>query len=280
MTKAERKSTENPDRQADSLSRLLGVMARLRDPERGCPWDVEQTFETIAPHTIEEAYEVAEAIRSGDRAALKDELGDLLLQVVFHARMAEEENSFDFNDIVENLTAKLIRRHPHVFADAQAESAEDVITIWQSVKDSENRKKPGDSALDGIGRGLPALIRALKLQKRAITARWDWKNPSDVIDKLDEETAELRAAIASGDRAEIEDELGDAFFVMVNIARKLGMDSETALARACDKFEHRYRAMEKILRERHKDIPIEDLEESQMTAGWQAAKALEKNILT
>lgn len=276
MTKAERKSTENPDRQADSLSRLLGVMARLRDPERGCPWDVEQTFETIAPHTIEEAYEVAEAIRSGDRAALKDELGDLLLQVVFHARMAEEENSFDFNDIVENLTAKLIRRHPHVFADAQAESAEDVITIWQSVKDSENRKKLGDSALDGIGRGLPALIRALKLQKRAITARWDWKNPSDVIDKLDEETAELRAAIASGNRAEIEDELGDAFFVMVNIARKLGMDSETALARVCDKFERRYRAMEKILRERHKDIPIEDLEESQMTAGWQAAKALEK----
>lgn len=264
------------EQQTDSLSRLLDVMARLRDPERGCPWDVEQTFETIAPHTIEEAYEVVEAIRSGDRAALKDELGDLLLQVVFHARMAEEENSFTFNDIVENLTAKLIRRHPHVFADARAESADDVVTIWQSVKDSEKRKKPTDSALDGIGGGLPALIRALKLQKRAITARWDWKNPADVIDKLEEETAELRAAISSGERDAIEDELGDAFFVMVNIARKLGMDSETALARACDKFERRFRTMENILRERHKGQKIEDLEEPQMTAGWQDAKAREK----
>lgn len=261
-----------------SLSRLLDVMARLRDPNCGCPWDLKQTFETVAPYAIEEAYEVADAIRSGNRAALKDELGDLLLQVVFQAQMAKEEGSFTFNDIVAHLTEKMIRRHPHIFAEEQASDADAVLEIWQKVKDSEKDKQPADSLLDGVGRGMPALLRAFKLQKRAAAAGFEWENLSDIFDKLDEEVAELREAMAATpkDPAAIEDELGDVLFVMVNIARKLEKDSETALARACDKFARRFRAMEQILRERHKGQKIEDLEKAQMTAGWQEAKAREK----
>ncbi len=261
-----------------TLSRLLDVMARLRDPDCGCPWDLKQTLETVAPYAIEEAYEVADAIRSGNRAALKDELGDLLLQVVFQAQMAKEEKSFTFNDIVAHLTEKMIRRHPHIFAEEKASDADAVLEIWQKVKDSEKGRKPTDSLLDGIGSGMPSLLRAFKMQKRAAAAGFDWKNLSDVFDKLDEEIAELREAMAvePKDPAAIEDELGDVFFVMVNIARKLEKDSETALARACDKFERRFRAMERLLRERHKGQKIEDLEEKQMLAGWQEAKAQEK----
>lgn len=253
------------------LERLLAIMSRLRDPVTGCPWDVRQTFQSIAPHTLEEAYEVVDALRSGDRSAIKDELGDLLLQVVFLAQIAREEKSFTFNDIVVTLADKLVRRHPHVFGSAQADTPEAVATVWQSVKDSENDKSPSSSMLDGVGHGLPALLRALKLQKRAITARWDWPDAAAVLDKLDEEVVELREALASGDKDAVEDELGDAFFVLVNVARKSGLDSEMALLRACEKFEARFRCMEADLKaEGHSQI--ETLDEETMNRAWKRVK--------
>ena len=236
------------------IDRLLGIMARLRDPQGGCPWDLEQDFSTIAPYTIEEAYEVADAIDRGDLDDLKDELGDLLLQVVFHAQMAKEAGAFDFGDVSEAICDKMTRRHPHVFADASIEDAEAQTVAWEVQKQAERAAKnpADDSALAGIARGLPEWQRAVKLQQKAAKVGFDWPDPAPVLDKLHEEIDEVRAefdAVAAdpGDAAardRLEDELGDVLFVCANLARHARVDVGNALRRANAKFERRFRAME------------------------------------
>jgi len=263
------------------VSRLIEIMALLRDPEKGCPWDVEQTFASIAPHTIEEAYEVAEAIEQGDMDALVDELGDLLLQVVFHARMAEEMGVFAFDDVARAISDKLVRRHPHVFADAAIDDASAQTAAWEAQKAAERREKHGSSpenevphsALDGVTVGLPALSRALKLQKRAARVGFDWHEAKDVLDKFDEEIAEMAHEIDSGAGPErLQDELGDLLFNCVNLARKLGLDPETALRHGNAKFERRFRRMEHLLQETHAKFP-EQSNLDEMEALWPQAKA-------
>lgn len=258
----------------DSVDRLIEIMARLRDPKRGCPWDVEQTFATIAPHTIEEAYEVADAIQHGDMAALKDELGDLLLQVVFHAQMASEAGHFDMADVADAICDKLVRRHPHVFGDAKIDDAATQTRAWEDQKAEERAAKAASgagSALDGVIAGLPALARALKLQKRAARVGFDWDEPRQVLDKFDEEIAELRAEIAAGAAPDrLEDEIGDLLFNCVNLARKLGLDPESALRRGNAKFERRFRRMEALLAERGRTPQQSTLAE--MEHLWQQAK--------
>ncbi|QDZ07530.1 nucleoside triphosphate pyrophosphohydrolase [Sphingomonas panacisoli] len=222
---------------ATGIDRLVAIMARLRDPDRGCEWDTVQTFATIAPYTIEEAYEVADAIERADMADLKDELGDLLLQVVFHARMAEEAGDFALNDVVEAICDKMERRHPHIFGDA----AEGGHYLWEQIKADERGAKGADSALDGVAIGLPALLRAEKLQKRAARTGFDWPDPNGARAKIDEELAEVEAATDDEHRAE---EIGDLLFAVVNWSRKLGVDPEVALRAANAKFERRFRHME------------------------------------
>jgi MazG family protein len=256
------------------IDALLAVMARLRDPNGGCPWDLEQDFKTIAPYTIEEAYEVADAIERDDMADLKDELGDLLLQVVYHAQMAQEAGHFTFGDVVEGVTAKMIHRHPHVFGDAQARSAGDVNALWEERKDKESKRQQADSILDDVTRALPALIRAQKLQKRAARVGFEWSEPKFVLDKLEEETAEMRQALKDGRTAEIADELGDLFFVLTNFGRMLELDCEDVLRNANLKFERRFKYIEKELKVKNKDWKDTDLDE--MEALWQEAKKLEK----
>lgn len=219
------------------IDRLTTIMARLRDPTTGCEWDSVQTFETIAPYTIEEAYEVADAIERGDMADLKDELGDLLLQVVFHSRIAEEAGQFALPDVVTAISDKMERRHPHIFGDA----AEGGHHLWEIIKAEERAAKPDQSALAGVATGLPALMRAEKLQKRAARTGFDWPDASGPRAKIDEELAEVEAATTP---AEVEEEIGDLLFAMVNWARKLGVDPEVALRAANGKFERRFRAME------------------------------------
>lgn len=261
-------------------ARLLRIMARLRDPQSGCPWDVEQTFRTIAPYTIEEAYEVAEAIEQNDLAALKDELGDLLLQVVFHARMAEEDGRFDFEAVAAAIGDKMVRRHPHVFGDVSVDSAAAQTRAWEDTKAAERaaRKADGEAhgALDGVTVGLPALTRAAKLQRRAARVGFDWPETLQVFEKIDEEIAEIKEEIENGsDPVQLEDEVGDLLFVAVNLARHLAVDPETALRRSNAKFERRFRSMERALladRTALKDLPLEVLEEA-----WQAAKARESD---
>ncbi|HEU4960037.1 MAG TPA: nucleoside triphosphate pyrophosphohydrolase [Sphingomonas sp.] len=231
----------NPEPPCRPIDRLLAVMARLRDPMRGCEWDTVQTFATIAPYTIEEAYEVADAIQRDDMAELKDELGDLLLQVVFHARMAEESGLFGFDDVATAIADKMERRHPHIFGDR----AEGGHHLWEQIKAEERaaRGKPDapTSALDGVALGLPALLRAEKLQKRAAHTGFDWPDPSGARAKIDEELAEVETAATAAER---EEEIGDLLFAVVNWARKLGIDPEAALRAANTKFERRFRAME------------------------------------
>lgn len=226
------------------MERLLGIMRQLRDPEKGCPWDVEQTFSTIAPYTIEEAYEVADAIERGDPYELRDELGDLLLQVVFHAQMADELGWFAFPDVEAAISDKMERRHPHVFGEARIESAEAQTLAWEDSKAEERKAAGMTSLMDGVAPGIPEWMRAKKLQKRAAQAGFDWSGPEPVLDKLHEECAEVREAIANGNRDEMEDELGDLLFAAVNLARQLRIDPGVALRRANRKFEHRFRAME------------------------------------
>lgn len=229
-----------------TIAELLEIMARLRDPERGCPWDIEQDFRSIAPYTIEEAYEVADAIDRGALGELREELGDLLLQVVFHARMAEEQGAFDFSDVVAAICDKMIRRHPHVFGEAKVADAAAQTEAWERMKSAE-RGAADPSALAGIPRGLPEWMRALKLQKRAARVGFDWPGPAEVLAKLDEEIAELRAEIDAGaPRDKLEDELGDVLFVACNLARKLDLDPSAALRRANGKFERRFRHMEAL----------------------------------
>ncbi len=258
----------------DEINGLLAIMARLRDPEGGCPWDIEQDFASIAPHTIEEAYEVADAIERNDMDGLKDELGDLLLQVVFHAQMAKEKGLFDFADVAEHVTAKLVSRHPHVFGDAEAKRAEDVNVIWEQQKDKETKRQSSESILDDVTRGLPALMRAQKLQKRAARVGFEWAKPVDVLDKLEEETKEMREALAGGHEDEVKDELGDLFFVLTNFGRMLGQDCEDSLRHANIKFERRFKAIERGLKAQN--VSLQDATLQQMEDLWAKAKKLEK----
>ncbi len=226
------------------MLQLLEIMQRLRDPQNGCPWDIKQDFSTIAPYTIEEAYEVADAIARENMADLKDELGDLLFQVVFHAQMASEQGSFDFDDVHEAVCDKMLRRHPHVFADLEIKDEVHQTQVWEDYKTEERKQKGEHSLMDGIPAGMAELQRSVKLQKRARKVGFDWDSAEPVMDKFDEELAEMRSAISSGDRDAMEDELGDLLFVATNLARKLDIDPGTALRRSNAKFEHRFRAME------------------------------------
>ncbi len=254
--------TSSPDPGA-ALARLLEIMARLRGPG-GCPWDRAQDFASIAPYTIEEAYEVADAIARHDMADLRDELGDLLLQVVFHARMAEEAGSFAFADVAEAICAKMERRHPHVFADGTAETPEAVVTNWEAIKAAE---KPRESVLDGVARALPALLRADKLSRRAARAGFDWPDAEGARAKLIEEMAELDAAEGTAARLE---EAGDLLFAAASWIRKLGIDPEAALRAACDKFERRFRVIEQA--PGFADLPAEKQEQL-----WQASKQTDQS---
>jgi ATP diphosphatase len=251
------------------MQQLLEIMQRLRDPENGCPWDVEQNFSTIAPFTIEEAYEVADAIERGEMADLKDELGDLLFQVVFHAQMAKEQGSFSFEDVHQAICDKMLRRHPHVFADLEIKDAAHQNQVWEDYKTAERKQKGEHSLMDGIPAGMAELTRAIKLQKRAGKVGFDWGSAGPVLDKFDEELTEMREAMASGDRDAMEDELGDLLFVATNLARQLDIDPGTALRRGNAKFERRFRAMEDAVggHDRLADMELHDME-----ALWQKIK--------
>lgn len=259
---------------------LLRIMARLRDPQHGCPWDVKQNFASIAPYTIEEAYEVADAIDRGDYDDLRDELGDLLLQVVFHARMAEEAGHFAFGDVVDAICTKMIRRHPHVFPDAAGnlqpvENAAAQTAAWEEHKRRERGTDGDDSVLAGISSGMPEWLRALKLQKRASSVGFDWSDPRPVLDKLAEEIAEVRHELdTDGDHARIVDEIGDVLFVCVNLARLANVDYSAALRGANAKFERRFRRMETLAAAEGKTLAGQSLE--QQDRYWDRAKAEEK----
>ena len=257
-----------------NIQRLLDIMAQLRDPETGCPWDIAQDFSTIAPYTIEEAYEVADAIQHGDMHELRDELGDLLFQVVFHAQMAKEQGAFDFADVVRHLSDKMTFRHPHVFARDETEQADDpraVKVLWEQQKEKEKkaRGQSGASLLDDVPRGMAELQRAVKLQKKASKVGFDWGAPEPVLDKFDEEMAEMREAMAAGNADEMEDELGDLLFVLANLARQLEIDPAKALRRANAKFELRFRAIEDAAGSRD---ALHNMELEEMEALWQQAK--------
>ena len=269
------------------IARLIDIMAALRTPGTGCPWDLEQDFATIAPYTIEEAYEVADAIVRGDLDDLRDELGDLLLQVVFHARMAQEQGAFDFGDVVQALTEKLVRRHPHVFGAARGLTPKAVEGLWERIKAQEREQKreraqksPGHGgegaagALAGVPVGLPALTRALKLQAKAGKVGFDWNNPLAVLAKIREEADEIEAELAAGSRAAAGAEVGDLLFAVVNLARHLDVDPEATLRATNRKFEQRFAAIERALADRGKTPQASTLEE--MEALWNAAKASEQ----
>jgi MazG family protein len=263
---------------SQALAQLLDIMARLRAPEGGCPWDLEQTYATIVPHTIEEAYEVADAIEKGDLAGLRDELGDLLFQVVFYAQMAREEGRFDFEDVARGICEKMIARHPHVFGETEIATADAQTVAWETRKAKEREAKAGDapvSALDGVAVALPAATRAFKLQKRAARVGFDWPDAGQVIAKIEEEIAEVRHEIAiDADADRLEDEIGDVLFACVNLARKLNIDPETALRRCNAKFERRFKAVERGLAERGKSADQATLDE--MEALWVEAKLAER----
>jgi MazG family protein len=261
-----------------AITRLLDVMRRLRDPLRGCPWDLEQTFVSIAPYTVEEAYEVADAIARGDMGDLREELGDLLLQVVYHAQMAREAGSFDFADVAGAIADKMIRRHPHVFGEAQVATADEQTQAWEVLKARERAAKAGGpaSVLDGVAVSLPALTRALKLSRRAARVGFVWPSIEGVLDKLQEEIAELRAELAAGDRDKAREELGDVLFVCANIARDLDVDPEEALRGANAKFVRRFTFIEAALREQGRSPSESDLAE--MEALWVEAKVAERSV--
>ena len=271
---SERPTAESLPR--EPMARLLAVMAWLRDHQHGCPWDVEQTFRTIAPYTIEEAYEVADAIDRDDLGALKEELGDLLLQVVYHAQMAHESGAFGFADVASAIADKMVDRHPHVFGDARVATAEAQTVSWEARKAIERAAKRAGAepagTLDGVARALPALLRAEKIQKRAARVGFDWKQTGPVIDKIDEELGELRAELEAGDvdQARLTDELGDVLFAVANLARHCKIDPEAALRATNDKFERRFRHIERRLAEAGRKPADATLEE--MEALWQEAK--------
>jgi ATP diphosphatase len=271
------------DAPRERIETLLAVMARLRDPERGCPWDVKQDFASIATYTIEEAYEVAEAIDRGDLGDLKDELGDLLLQVVFHAQMANEQGAFAFADVVAAINDKMIRRHPHVFGEASVEDADAQTAAWEKMKAAERAAKRRDadtppSALDDVPKALPEWQRALKLQKRGAHVGYDWPDATPVIAKLEEELEEVREALAmpaSPERQDaLEDEIGDLLFVAMNLARKARVDPGTALRRANAKYERRFRQMEALARAQGREFAGLSLDDQ--SALWNEAKRIER----
>jgi nucleoside triphosphate diphosphatase len=263
-----------------SIERLLWVMARLRDPDGGCPWDLEQDFASIAPYTIEEAYEVADAIARGNLEHLKDELGDLLLQVVYHAQMAKEAGLFDFDEVATAIADKMVRRHPHVFGTAEVESARQQSHAWEAAKAAERADKAGAAGadhgiLDDVPLALPALVRAAKLQRRAARVGFDWPEAREVLDKLEEEIAEIRAELEGDASAErLSDEIGDLLFAAVNLARHLDVDGESALRQANAKFERRFRTIEQALCARGRRL--EDASLDEMEALWREAKARER----
>ncbi len=252
---------------------LLEIMRRLRDPESGCPWDKEQTFETIAPYTIEESYEVADAIARKDMRDLKEELGDLLFQVVFHARLAEEQGLFSFDDVAAGMSEKLIRRHPHVFGDMSHRTADEQTVAWEITKAAERKAKDKHGILDDVPVGLPALTRAAKLTKRAARVGFDWPSLNEVIDKLEEETEELKVEIAAGDTEKARGELGDILFVLANLARKMDVEPEDALRLTNQKFVRRFQAIESALAAKGLTPDQSDLAE--MDDLWNAAKLAE-----
>lgn len=268
-----------------TINDLLQLMARLREPVYGCPWDQVQTYKTIAPSTLEEAYEVVDAIESGDKQQLREELGDLLFQVIFYSELGHEEGVFDFNAIVSDLTAKLIRRHPHVFPEGTLESrispdisaserADIEATIkasWESIKQKERLAKGHSSILDDVPTSFPAVARAAKLQKRASSVGFDWNDSAGAYDKLAEEIAELQEAQASGNQDHIEDELGDVLFTVINLSRHLKVDPEAALRRSNSKFEQRFRIME--AQAKCDDVAFSQLDEAGLNTYWDAAKA-------
>ncbi len=258
-----------------ALHRLLGIMAALRDPVSGCPWDREQSFDSIAPYTIEEAYEVADAIARGDAAALRDELGDLLFQVVYHARMAEESGQFGFAEVATSIADKMVRRHPHVFGDAAARDAAQQTEAWEAQKRTERAARAERGTLAGIATALPALTRAAKLTARAGRVGFDWPDAALVLDKLAEETAELRAELDAADPERLADEVGDMLFVMANLARKLDLDPEACLHRANAKFARRFGFIEEMLASAGKTPADASLAE--METLWQQAKARERS---
>ncbi|WP_417429433.1 nucleoside triphosphate pyrophosphohydrolase [Kiloniella sp.] len=267
-----------PDTNKDGIRRLIDLMKDLRDPDGGCPWDIEQNFRTIAPYTIEEAYEVADAIEKNDPASIKDELGDLLLQVVYHAQIAKDENLFEFEDVAQAITEKMISRHPHVYGDISHDNVEEQKLAWEELKRKEREAKQGkeeESVLDGITVGLPAATRAIKLQNRAAKVGFDWPDIAPVIDKIHEEIDELKEVILSEkkidyDRAE--DELGDVLFSVVNLARHLKIDPEQALRRTNQKFENRFRNVEKTIKDR--DLNINDTSLEYMENIWIKSKQI------
>ena len=264
-----------PGSAESELRRLLDIMVALRDPTDGCPWDREQTFETIAPYTIEEAYEVADAIARRDFAALPDELGDLLLQVVYHARMAEEAGRFGFAEVAAAIADKMVRRHPHVFGEAAARRAGAQLLAWEEQKRHERTARAETGTLAGVAVGLPALARAFKLTARAARVGFDWPDAAAVLDKLDEETAELRAELAAADPARLADEVGDMLFVLANLARKLNLDPEACLRGANGKFARRFGAIEAALAADGRTPADATLAE--MEAAWQDAKWRERS---
>jgi len=274
IEKATEKSAETLARSARATQAVLDVMAKLRDPNGGCPWDIEQNFRTIAPYTIEEAYEVADAIEREDMPALKEELGDLLFQVAFHARMAEELGAFDFADVAQALADKMIERHPHVFStEGDGRTADQQTVAWETLKAEKRAAKGAASLLDDVAMALPALQRAEKLTKRAARINFDWPTPEPVLEKLEEELAELKQARAEGDQEHIAEEMGDILFVMANLARKLKVDPEDALRRANAKFTRRFQYIETKLAEQGRTgpQPLDDME-----ALWLEAKQAEK----
>lgn len=260
----------------DNIEQLLEVMARLRDPRGGCPWDLEQDFSTIAPYTVEEAFEVADAIAAGDMDELRDELGDLLFQVVFHARMAEEEGRFDFSDVAAGLVEKMVRRHPHVFGDEQGASMERIDSNWESIKAAEQSAKGQrrESVLDGVPAGLPALQRSVKIQKKAARVGFDWPESRQVLAQVRSELDELEQAMDDGEPDAVTDELGDLFFTVSNLSRHLRNDPDMALRAATHKFERRFCAMEAMARENGQNLA--DLEPDDLEALWVRVKTRNK----
>ncbi|CDM58191.1 MULTISPECIES: nucleoside triphosphate pyrophosphohydrolase [Rhizobium] len=270
------------------ISRLIEIMAALRNRETGCPWDIVQTFETIKPYTIEEAYEVSDAIERNDMDDLCEELGDLLLQVVFHARMAEEAGEFAFSDVVEAITRKMIRRHPHVFARSDADTPDAVKKQWDDIKQAEKRERAERRAKRGVSedfkagflgsvqRNFPALTEALKLQEHAAKVGFDWSAPEPILDKIEEEIGELRAALAEGDQAKVSDELGDLIFAVVNIGRHVKADPEESLRGTNTKFRRRFNHIEAVLDAEGETLAAASLE--RMEEIWQAAKAIERQL--
>ena len=252
---------------SEAISALVEVMAKLRSPEGGCPWDLEQNFQTIAPYTVEEAYEVADAIERNDMPALRDELGDLLFQAVFHAQIAKENDLFDFADVAQAIADKMIRRHPHVFGDEQMRNSDQQTIAWEDQKAAEREAKGQTSILADVPVGLPGLTRAVKLQKRAARVGFDWADATSVLAKITEETQELVQACENAEPDQIEDEFGDLLFIMANLSRHLKVDPEAALRRTNEKFVRRFRYIEDKL---GTALPEADL--SQMEALWQEAK--------